>query len=83
MLIVFFGGKFGERTNKSKVMQLKTPHELFNILTDSANHIQTLRICTDDVLEVVFKQTDANDMANPTTVYTVILGWTCRLICIL
>ena len=62
-----FWGKFGERTNKSKVLQLKQPHELFNILTDGANHVQTLRICNEDILEVVYKQTEANDMPNPKT----------------
>ena len=67
LMLNSFWGKFGERTNKSKTMQLKQPHELFNILTDAANHIQTLRICTDDILEVVFKQTEANDMPNPKT----------------
>ena len=67
LMLNSFWGKFGERTNKSKVLQLKQPHELFNILTDSANHVQTLRICTDDILEVVFKQTPENDMPNPKT----------------
>ena len=67
LMLNSFWGKFGERTNKSKVLQLKNPHELFNILTDSANHIQRLRICTDDILEVVYQQTSANDMPNPKT----------------
>ena len=66
LMLNSFWGKFGERTNKSKTLQVKTPHELFNILSDSAN-IQTLRICTDEVLEVVFKQTEANDLPNPKT----------------
>ena len=67
LMLNSFWGKFGERTNKSKVLQLKQPHELFNILTDGANHVQTLRICNDDILEVVYKQTEANDMPNPKT----------------
>ena len=67
LMLNSFWGKFGERTNKSKVLQLKQPHELFNILTDSANEVQSLRICTDDILEVVFKQAPENDMPNPKT----------------
>ena len=67
LMLNSFWGKFGERTNKSKVLQLKQPHELFNILTDGANHVQSLRICNDDILEVVYKQTDANDQPNPKT----------------
>ena len=67
LMLNSFWGKFGERTNKSKVLQLKQPHELFNILTDGANDVQTLRVCTDDILEVVFKQTPENDPPNPKT----------------
>ena len=67
LMLNSFWGKFGERTNKSKVLQLKQPHELFNILTDSANEVQSLRLCTDDILEVVFKQAPDNDMPNPKT----------------
>ena len=67
LMLNSFWGKFGERTNKSKVLQLKQPHELFNILTDGANHVQTLRVCTDDILEVVYKQTPENDPPNPKT----------------
>ena len=67
LMLNSFWGKFGERTNKSKVLQLKLPHELFNILTDGANHVQTLRVCNDDILEVVYKQTEENDQPNPKT----------------
>ena len=67
LMLNSFWGKFGERTNKSKVLQLKQPHELFNILTDGANHVQTLRICNDDILEVVYKQIPENDPPNPKT----------------
>ena len=67
LMLNSFWGKFGERTNKSKVLQLKQPHELFNILTDGANHVQTLRICNDDLLEVVYKQIPENDPPNPKT----------------
>ena len=67
LMLNSFWGKFGERTNKSKVLQVKNPHELFNVLTDSANHVQSPRLCTDDVLEVVFKQTPANDLPNAKT----------------
>ena len=67
LMLNSFWGKFGERTNKSKVLQLKQPHELFNILTDGANEVQTLRVCNDDILEVVFKQIPENDAPNPKT----------------
>ena len=44
LMLNSFWGKFGERTNKSKVLQVKHPHELYNVLTDSANHVQSLRL---------------------------------------
>ena len=78
LMLNSFWGKFGERTNKSKVLQLKQPHELFNILTDSANHVQTLRICTEDILEVVYKQTPENDMPNAKTNIFIACFTTCH-----
>ena len=67
LMLNSFWGKFGERTNKSKVLQVKHPHELFNVLTDSANHVQSLRLCTDELMEVVYKQTPDNDLPSAKT----------------
>ena len=67
LMLNSFWGKFGERTNKSKVEQVKQPSQLYRLLTDSANDIQTIRICTDEVLEVVYKQTIDNDLPNAKT----------------
>ena len=67
LMLNSFWGKFGERTNKSKVEQVVHPHQLYRILTDSANDVQTLRICTEDVLEVVYKQTEDNDLPSDKT----------------
>ena len=67
LMLNSFWGKFGERTNKSKVEQVKRPSQLYRLITDSANDIQTIRICTDEVLEVVYKQTQDNDMPNAKT----------------
>ena len=78
LMLNSFWGKFGERTNKSKVLQLKQPHELFNILTDGANHVQTLRICNDDILEVVYKQHPENDQPNPKTNIFIACFTTCH-----
>ena len=66
-LMLSFWGKFGERTNKSKVEPVKQPSQLCRLLTDSANDIQTIRICTEEVLEVVYKQTDDNDLPSAKT----------------
>ena len=67
LMLNSFWGKFGEKTNKSKVEQVVQPHQLYKIITDSANDVQALRLCTDDVLEVVFKQTEDNDLPSDRT----------------
>ena len=67
LMLNSFWGKFGEKTNKSKVEQVKQPSQLYRLLTDSANDIQTLRICTEEVLEVVYRQTDDNDLPSAKT----------------
>ena len=70
LMLNSFWGKFGERTNKSKVEQVKHPHELYRLLTDSANEVQSIRICTDELLEVVYKQTTDNDLpSNKTNIF--------------
>ena len=47
--------------------QVKQPSQLYRLLTDSANDIQTIRICTEEVLEVMYKQTEDNDLPSAKT----------------
>ena len=77
LMLNSFWGKFGERTNKTKVEQLLRPTDLLNLVTDAATDIQTLRICNDDVLEVRYKQTEANDMPSTKTNIFVAAFTTC------
>ena len=67
LMLNSFWGKFGERSNKSKVEQVISPHQLYKIVTDSAVELQILRICTDDVLEVVYRQHADNDLPSHRT----------------
>ena len=46
-------GKFGERQNKPQTHVITSPHQLFNILDDPAYEISTVRICSEDVMELV------------------------------
>lgn len=72
LMLNSFWGKFGEKTNKSKVEQVKQPSHLYRLLMDSANDVQTIRICTDEVLEVVYRQTTDNDLpSNKTNIFIV------------
>ena len=77
LMLNSFWGKFGERSNKSKVEQVIHPQHLYRILTDSANEVQSVRICTDDVLEVQYKQTEDNDMPSDRTNIFVAAFTTC------
>ena len=51
LMLNSFWGKFGERINKPTTLTVKDPAHLFNLITDAALDISTLRLCTDDILE--------------------------------
>lgn len=53
MMLNSFWGKFGENLNKTQVTAVSSPAELFEVITDKLNPVQTIRICTDEKLEVV------------------------------
>ena len=48
-----FWGKFGERNNKPQTHVIRSVHPLYNLLNDPSFHISTIRICSEDVMEVV------------------------------
>ena len=41
-------GKFGQRENLPQMEQVVQPHQLYKILTDSANDVQELRFCSEE-----------------------------------
>ena len=70
LMLNSFWGKFGERTNKSKTEQVKQPAQLYKILNDDTLEVQTIRFCTEDVLEVVYKnKEEAVVPSNKTNVF--------------
>lgn len=48
-----FSGKFGERQNKPQTHVLQSAHQLYSLLNDPSYHIDTMRICSEDVMEMV------------------------------
>ena len=46
-------GKCGERQNKAETHSLSSPVELFRLLEDNSYIISNLRICSEDILELV------------------------------
>jgi len=46
-------GRFGERQNKPQTHCITSPHELFQLLDDPVYEIAAVRVCNEDVMEVV------------------------------
>ena len=46
-------GKFGERNNKPSTHVIQSAHGLYSLLKDPSYHISNIRVCSEDVLEVV------------------------------
>lgn len=52
-LFLAFGGKFGERSNKPQTHMIQSAHQLYALLNDPSFKISTMRIYSEDVVEVV------------------------------
>ena len=59
-----FWGKFGENLNKSKVISITDTASLFSLIYDSLDHIERIRICNDDLLEVIIREHEDNQVDN-------------------
>ena len=46
-------GKFGERNNKPSTHVIQSAHGLYSLLKYPSYHISNIRVCAEDVLEVV------------------------------
>ena len=70
LMLNSFWGKFGQRENLPQVEQCTSPQELYNITEDDTKQVQDIRFCTEDVLEVVFKnKEEAIAPSNKTNVF--------------
>ena len=70
LMLNSFWGKFGQRENLPQTEQCTTPQELFNITEDDTNQVQEIRFCSEDVIEVVFKnKEEAVVPSNKTNVF--------------
>ena len=64
LMLNSFRGKFGENLNKSTVVSITQPTELFSAIYDNNASIERIRICNDDLLEVVMKEHGDNQLDN-------------------
>ena len=63
-----FWGKFGQRENLPQVQQCTNPDQLYKLLDDDTLEVQNNRFCSEDVIEVVFKNKEEdNDIPNAKT----------------
>ena len=70
LMLNSFWGKFGQRENLPQVEQCTSPQELYNITEDDTKQVQEIRFCTEDVIEVVFKnKEEAITPSNKTNVF--------------
>ena len=54
LMLNSFWGKFGQKQNKPKTVQLQSPHEFYQLYTDPTKVVSAIRICSEDILEVVY-----------------------------
>lgn len=52
LMLNSFGGKFGEKPNKTQTFTVISPGQLYRIIEESGNNIHDIRICTDYIVEV-------------------------------
>ena len=64
LMLNSFWGKFGENLNKSAVTTVDSPAALFQMVSDPLHPVQTIRICNDDLLEVVYKSNKSYQLDN-------------------
>ena len=59
-----FWGKFGENLNKPTTQSITSPESLFRFVSDPLLHIHQIRICNDELLEVVYSHIASNQLDN-------------------
>ena len=58
LMLNSFWGKFGENLRKSSTSTVTTPAELYGLVTNPLNVVTAIRICSREVLEVVYSTHD-------------------------
>ena len=67
LMLNSFWGKFGERQNKPVTKTCQSPHQLYSYLFDPVFNLNTMRICNEDTLEVVYTHVGENVVASNKT----------------
>ena len=78
LMLNSFWGKFGENLRKSSTATVTTPAQLYDLVTDPLKDVTAIRICSPDVLEVVFTVHDDECVENGKTNLFVACFTTCH-----
>ena len=78
LMLNSFWGKFGENLRKSKTVQVTTPAELYAMTIDPLKEITNVRVCSEDVLEVVYSVSSEECVENGKTNLFVAAFTTCH-----
>ena len=77
LMLNSFWGKFGVRLNKPRTVTIASSAELFTLVNNNMINISTIRICTEDVLEVVYTHVQDEEPQNGKTNIFVAAFTTC------
>ena len=61
MMLNSFWGKFGQQSNKCQVEAFTSPHDFYQLITRDDKDIHSIRVVTEDMLEVVYNNIEACD----------------------
>ena len=78
LMLNSFWGKFGENLRKSSTANVTTPAELYTILCDPLKNVTSIRICSEEVLEVLYTSPDDECVENGKTNLFVAAFTTCH-----
>lgn len=67
LMLNSFWGKFGENLNKNITQAVTTPAELFGLVSNTLLDIHAVRVCSDEVMEVVYSHLVENQPDNGKT----------------
>ncbi|XP_078364222.1 uncharacterized protein LOC144648571 [Oculina patagonica] len=77
LMLNSFWGKFGERMNKARTITVTSPADLFTLVNNNFINITTIRVCTEDVIEVVYTHVQDEEQQNGKTNIFVAAFTTC------
>ena len=78
LMLNSFGGKFGEKPNKTQTFTVTRPGQMYRIIEESGNNIHDIRICTENIVEVdVRKVVEEVILSSKTNIFIASITTTC------